>query len=86
MDSSVSARASPNVFPNVFFSGSNAPDSNERVRIRVLKDVAVRWRSRAADEDVGVPGPRVETGAGVPGYSGGLAAAWWFGSSVAVGR
>jgi hypothetical protein len=27
-----------------------------------------------ADEDVSAPGPRVETGADVPGYSGGLAA------------
>ena len=35
-------------------------------------------RSRAADGDVGAPGPSVETGAGVPGYSGGLAAAWCF--------
>ncbi len=28
-----------------------------------------------ADEDVSAPGPSEETGAGVPGYSGGLAAA-----------
>ena len=27
-----------------------------------------------ADEDVSAPGPIVETGAGVPGYSGGFAA------------
>ena len=27
-----------------------------------------------ADEDVSAPGPSVETGANVPGYSGGLAA------------
>ena len=27
-----------------------------------------------ADEDVSAPGPSVETGAGVPGYSGGFAA------------
>jgi hypothetical protein len=40
------------------------PDSNQGVRNRRLRDVA--W------------GPSVETGAGVPGYSGGLAAAWWF--------
>ena len=38
--------------------------ASKRIRIRLLRDVA--W------------GPRVETGAGVPGYSGGLAAAWWF--------
>jgi hypothetical protein len=27
-----------------------------------------------ADEDVSAPGPRVKTGANVPGYSGGVAA------------
>ena len=36
------------------------PDAKKRIRIRVLRDVA--W------------GPMVETGAGVPGYSGVLAA------------
>jgi hypothetical protein len=36
------------------------PDAEKRIRIRVLRDVA--W------------GPSVETGASVPGYSGGLAA------------
>ena len=36
------------------------PDAKKRFQIRVLRDVA--W------------GPRVETGAGVPGYSGGFAA------------
>jgi hypothetical protein len=36
------------------------PDARKWFRVRVLKDVA--W------------GPSVETGAGVPGYSGGLAA------------
>ena len=40
------------------------PAANQSVRIGDLKDVA--W------------GPRVETGASVPGYSGGLAAAGWF--------
>ena len=39
-------------------------DSNQCVRICRLKDVA--W------------GPSVETGANVPSYSGGFAAAWWF--------
>jgi hypothetical protein len=39
---------------------SMGPDAKKRIRIRVLRDVA--W------------GPMVETGAGVPGYSGGLAA------------
>jgi hypothetical protein len=38
----------------------NSPDSNHRIRNRVLKDVA--W------------GPIMETGASVPGYSGGVAA------------
>jgi anti-sigma factor RsiW len=47
-----------------FESCSNASDSDPWFRIRRLRDVA--W------------GPVVETGAGVPGYSGGLAAAWWF--------
>ena len=32
----------------------------------------------SADEDVSAPGPSVKTGAGVPGYSGGVAAAWLF--------
>jgi hypothetical protein len=36
------------------------PDAEKRIRIRVLRDVA--W------------GPSVETGASVPGYSGGFAA------------
>ena len=36
------------------------PDAKKRIRSRVLRDVA--W------------GPVVETGAGVPGYSGGFAA------------
>ena len=36
------------------------PDAKKRIRSRVLRDVAL--------------GPRVETGAGVPGYSGGFAA------------
>jgi hypothetical protein len=40
------------------------PAANQGVRIRRLKDVAER--------------PIMETGAGVPGYSGGLAAAWLF--------
>ena len=40
---------------------SRGPDAKKRFWIRVLKDVA--W------------GPSVETGADVPGYSGGLAAA-----------
>jgi hypothetical protein len=31
-------------------------------------------------------GPSVETGAGVPGYSGGLAAAWGFLSRIRVRR
>ncbi len=50
--------AAPNASPNVFFGMGQ--DANQCVRIRRLKDVA--W------------GPNVETGAGVPGYSGGLAA------------
>jgi hypothetical protein len=37
-----------------------APDAEKRIRSRVLRDVAL--------------GPVVETGANVPGYSGGLAA------------
>jgi len=50
--------AAPNVSPNVFFSW--CPEAEKRIRSRVLRDVA--W------------GPGVETGAGVPGYSGGFAA------------
>ena len=50
--------AAPNVSPNVFLS--RGPAAWKRIRIRVLKDVA--W------------GPSVETGANVPGYSGGFAA------------
>ncbi len=57
-------RITERVTERVFESGSNAPDSNEGVRIRCLRDVAYR--------------PIVETGASVPGYSGGLAAAWLF--------
>ena len=43
-----------------FLSRGRRPAAWKRIRIRVLKDVA--W------------GPSVETGANVPGYSGGLAA------------
>ena len=50
--------AAPNVSPNVFFG--MGPAAEKRIRIRVWRDVA--W------------GPSVETGASVPGYSGGLAA------------
>ena len=47
-------------FRTVFRSGSNAPDSNQCLRIRVLRDVARR--------------PSVQAGASVPSYSGGWAA------------
>ena len=53
--------AAPNVSLNVFFSRSRRSDSNQGIRIRVVRDVAL--------------GPIVETGAGVSGYSGGVAAA-----------
>jgi hypothetical protein len=43
-----------------FESGFNTPDPNQCDRVRVLKEVAC--------------GPGVETGASVPGYSGGFAA------------
>jgi hypothetical protein len=52
--------AAPNVSPNVFFSRSRRSDSNQGVRNRGLRDVAL--------------GPIMETGASDPGYSGGLAA------------
>ena len=50
-DSTVAARASPNVSPNVLLAG---------VRMR-------RSGFVLADEDVSAPGPNVKTGAGVPG-------------------
>ena len=49
--------AAPNASPNVFLAG-------DRMR---------RSGFGLADEDVSAPGPVVETGASVPGYSGGLA-------------
>ena len=54
--------AAPNVSPNVFLAG-------DRMRITGFG---------LADEDVSAPGPSVKAGATVPGYSGGLAAAWLF--------
>ena len=50
----------PNVSPNDFLAEAWCLDSKEWIRSRRLKDVA--W------------GPSVKTGAGVSGYSGGLAA------------
>jgi hypothetical protein len=47
--------------PNVFLAGDRGADLNQYARIRRLRDVA--W------------GPMVKTGASVPGYSGGFAAA-----------
>ena len=52
--------AAPNVSPKAFIS--RGEDTQKRFRIRLLKDVA--WE------------PSVEIGATVPGYSGGLVAAW----------
>jgi hypothetical protein len=48
------------------------PDAKKRIRSRVLRDVAL--------------GPSVETGTGVPGYSGGLAACMVFSCSDLEGR
>jgi hypothetical protein len=64
--------AAPNDSPNDFWRVTGRPDAKKRIRICVLKDVA--W------------GPRVETGANVPSYSGGVAAAWWFRIRVFCGR
>ena len=50
--------AAPNASPNICLAWG---------RMRITGFVL-------ADEDVSAPGPNVETGAGVPGYSGGLAA------------
>ena len=51
LDTTVAARASPNVSPNVFLAG-------DRMR---------RSGFVLADEDVSAPRPSVEPGAGVPG-------------------
>ena len=52
--------AAPNASPNDFLGRGRRPDSNQRFRIRRLKDVA--W------------GPIVQAGASDPSYSGGVAA------------